>query len=73
MSEVEGVKLQQFRLQEIQKVAQSIEQMRHVRDQHKRSYDEQVLKLMSINKSIKDLKNVFDQMQMQTGITIPNS
>ena len=45
MTEAEGVKLQIFRLHEIKKVAENIENLRQQRDIHKHVYDKQAEKL----------------------------
>ena len=49
MTEAEGVNLQVFRLTEIKKVAQNIEELRKQRDEHKKAYEEKATKLLSLN------------------------
>ena len=62
MSEAEGVKLQQFRLNEIKKVAENINGLREKREKHKTIYDAEASKLLKINSEIKQYKHLFDEM-----------
>lgn len=49
MTEAEGVNLQVFRLTEIKKVAQNIEDLRKQREDHKKTYEDKAAKLLSLN------------------------
>lgn len=72
MREAEGVRLQKFRLLQIQKVASNLQDLRHNRDDHKKEFKMHATKLSQLNKNIKQLKEIFDRMQRDTGISIPN-
>ena len=49
MSEAEGVKLQQFRLNEIKKVAENINGLRQKREKTKKEYELTATTLMGLN------------------------
>lgn len=72
MREAEGVRLQKFRLLQIQKVAGHLQDLRDTRNEHKKEFKQHATKLTQLNKNIKQLKEIFDQMQRETGISIPN-
>ena len=73
MSEAEGVKLQQFRLNQIKKVAENISSLRAKRESHKLAYDTLASSLLSLNSEIASYKSLFDEMQALTGISIPSA
>lgn len=71
MSEAEGVKLQEFRLAQIQKVAKSLGELRHKRDEQKNEYQKSATNLIGVNSEITKYKRLFDKLQQSTGISIP--
>ena len=73
MTEAEGVKLQQFRLNEIKKVAENIGKLREKREKTKKEYEQSATSLIGLNSQIKQYKELFEEMKSLTGISIPSA
>lgn len=74
MTEAEGVNLQIFRLQEIKKVADLINNLRNDREKTKRAFNTSADKINAYQKEINDFQSQFDSMQQKIpDLNIPSA